>query len=1019
MEFKLFFFITLIYIPGLSALTVGSPKNPVAVGSNVTLSLNDSMTITVGSWLYGSGTVVFWYPGDTITGSSFDEGIAFNSSSYDLVLTSVTLSRSGLYVIESLKPLLSKGQFRLEVQDPVSNVSLNISNTSLVEFNDSATFTCSARGTPTWFSWQNGSSVVMAGGRIELRNDGQVLAINGMTRYDQGPFKCTVANNISREESTQINLNISYGPSNLTMTVLPEKMEYVSGSAISLSCSADSKPAASFYWMYNEIPLNVSGPNLILTNITQDQTGKYTCVAQNAITLRYAPVTKTIRIVDPISSVVVNPTAGNPKENMNFSLTCDVVGPDDSIHWMKTGMYLLPDYRITFSIDNSTLNFNQLTVNDDGQYQCKASNAVSSMTSQAYNFVVNYGPTNTTASGPNVAAEGFNVTLRCSADSRPQSQFSWYFNGSKVADGSMYKTGALSPNNSGQYTCMAFNDITGRSRNASLKLTVIVPVTTVTVNEGNQQPVFNQSFTLICSANGDVGHIQWIKNNMYLLPNNSISFSNDNSTLRFNQLTFSDDGQYQCGASNAVSSIISKAYKLMVNYGPWNTTISGPAVGAAGSNVTFSCSADSRPQSQYNWIFNSTKVAEGPVYVTGILSINDAGQYTCMAFNNITGSSNASVELTIKYPPRDVEVYSNKKPILNQSFTLSCNYKGDVDSIQWMKNGMYLLPNNSISFSIDNSTLSFNQLTLGDDGQYQCEASNAVSNMTSQAYNLMVNYGPLNTEMTGPAMLETGSIVTFNCSADSYPQSQYIWFFNNSKVAEGPMYMTGVLLPNNSGQYTCMAFNNITGSSNNASVALTVIDGVTLSVSSSPLIPLASQNLQLFCNVNGRYNSLQWLRNNQNFQPSDRVTVSVDNTTVIFKPLQTADNGKYQCVATNILKQHISQPFSLVANFGPQSVQIFLRPGITTILTCKAVSEPPAVYRWFNENNTLVGNQSSVVVPIDSILGSNYTCEAKNPLTNMTVYTSINAPDAAVSVQASMLLTALLALLLPVLHEWL
>ncbi|XP_052002358.1 carcinoembryonic antigen-related cell adhesion molecule 1 isoform X1 [Xyrauchen texanus] len=1018
MEFKLFFFITLIWIPGLSALTVVSSKNPVAVGSNVTLSLNDSITITVGSWLYGSGTVLFWYPGDTVTGSSFNEGMSFNNISYALTLTSVTLNRSGLYVLEKLSPPSSKGEFRLEVQEPVSNVSLNVSSTSLVEYNDSVTFTCSARGTPTWFSWQNGSSVVMAQGRVELSNNGQVLAINGITRYDQGPFNCIVSNNISREESTQINLNISYGPSNMTMTVLQEKMAYVSGSAISLSCSADSKPAASFYWMYNEVPLNVSGPNLILTNVTQDQTGNYTCVAQNAVTLRYASVTKTIRIVDPITSVVVNPTAGNPKENMNFSLTCDVVGPDDSIHWMKTGMYLLPDYRITFSIDNSTLYFNQLTVNDDGQYQCEASNDVSIMTSQVYNFMVNYGPWNTTITGPAVVAAGSSVTFRCSADSRPQSQFSWFFNGSKVADGSVYMTGALSPNNSGPYTCMAFNNITGSSRNASLKLTVIVPVTTVMVNEGNRQPVFNQSFTLICSASGDVGYIQWIKNNMHLLPNNIISFSNDNSTLIFNQLSFSDDGQYQCEASNAVSNMTSQAYNLMVNYGPWNTTITGPAVVAAGSSVTFRCSADSRPQSQFSWYFNGSKVADDSVYVTGALSPNNSGPYTCMAFNNITGSSsNASVKLTIKYPPRDVDVYSSQMPILNQSFTLACNYKGDVDSIQWMKNGMYLLPNNSISFSSDNSTLSFKQLTLGDDGQYQCEASNAFSNMTSQAYNLMVNYGPFNTTITGPAISETESIVAFNCSADSHPKSQYIWFFNNSKVAEGPVYMTGALLLNNSGQYTCMAFNNITGSSNNASLTLTVIESVTLNVSSSPLIPLASQDLHLFCNVNGVY-SLRWLRNNQNFQPSKTVTVSEDKTTVIFKPLQTtSDNGNYQCVATNIVRQHISQPFNLVAKYGPQRVQIFLHPGITTTLTCKALSEPPAVYRWFNENNTVVGNQSSVIVPIDSILGRNYTCEAKNPLTNVTVYTSINASsDATVSVQASMLLTALLALLLPVLH---
>lgn len=81
--------------------------------------------------------------------------------------------------------------------------------TNLVEFNDTVTFTCNASGTPLWFSWQNRSSIVTAGGRVELRNGGRELFINGVMRYDEGPFKCLVENNISKVETNQTNLNIS------------------------------------------------------------------------------------------------------------------------------------------------------------------------------------------------------------------------------------------------------------------------------------------------------------------------------------------------------------------------------------------------------------------------------------------------------------------------------------------------------------------------------------------------------------------------------------------------------------------------------------------------------------------------------------------------------------------------------------------------------------------------------------------------------------------------------------------
>lgn len=82
------------------------------------------------------------------------------------------------------------------------------------------------------------------------------------------------------------------------------------------------------------------------------------------------------------------------------------------------------------------------------------------------------GPNNTAASGSNIAAVGSSVTFSCSSDSRPQSQYKWYFSGLNVKNGSVYVTTPLSKSDSGQYTCMAFNSITGRSSDASVTLTV-------------------------------------------------------------------------------------------------------------------------------------------------------------------------------------------------------------------------------------------------------------------------------------------------------------------------------------------------------------------------------------------------------------------------------------------------------------------------------------------------------------------------------------------------------------------
>ena len=68
---------------------------------------------------------------------------------------------------------------------------------------------------------------------------------------------------------------------------------------------------------------------------------------------------------------------------------------------------------------------------------------------------------------------GHSVTFNCSASSQPPSQFSWIFNDSQVGAGSVYETGALILANNGEYTCVAFNNITGRNRTVSKMLTII------------------------------------------------------------------------------------------------------------------------------------------------------------------------------------------------------------------------------------------------------------------------------------------------------------------------------------------------------------------------------------------------------------------------------------------------------------------------------------------------------------------------------------------------------------------
>uniref|UniRef100_A0A4W4E662 Ig-like domain-containing protein n=1 Tax=Electrophorus electricus TaxID=8005 RepID=A0A4W4E662_ELEEL len=875
-------------ILGVYPVTLVPSSNPVAAGGNVTLTLNPATNIEAGNWLFENNVMVFWYPGNFILEGSSPGRVSFNSSSLQLSLCFLQVNDSGRYTLQGAIPPL-RAEVALSVQEPITNVSLAVSQTNLVEFNDSVTFTCSAHGTPLEFSWRNRSSELTSGGSVQLSSDGRILTITNLTRYDQGPFTCIVANGISNGTSGTIYLKISYGPSNLTMIVIPKKTGYISGSNITLTCSADSSPPALFLWSNNNVFLNTSGQSLQLTNASQNQTGSYTCIAHNTVTLRYTTTNKTILILDPVSFATVLPSSNQPIFNMSFTLSCDIIGPVDSTYWEKNGLYLHSDSRIFLSNQNKTLTLTQLTLPDDGDYQCVASNSVSNMTSGSYRLMVNYGPWNTSVSGPAIAAVLSSVSLNCCASSQPPSEYTWYFNGSKVAEGTTYMTGALSLNNSGEYTCITYNNITSRSGKSLPSVRFLIPyiISSAMVLPSSNQPIFNMSFILSCDIVGPVDSTYWEKNGLYLHSDSRIFLSNKNKTLTLTQLTLSDDGDYQCVASNSVSNMTSGSYRLIVNCeftinslgqvkisadsnmtslplcfldGPWSSTISGPDIAEVGSSVTLNCSAPSRPPCEYTWYFSGSNVAKGPVFETGVLSLNSSGQYTCMAHNNITNrSSSATWNLTVI-------------------------------------------------------------------GRTVTSALNRVENNKQMQFHLLHNF---------------------------------IFLLYNDF---SQMYHFGEILP--------CAFSS---------------EGIySVVVTPSMLIPLASKDLQLFCNITGFYSSIQWLKDGLKFNTTRTATVSMDNTTLAFQPLLIIDDGTYQCAAKNAIGNHVSKSYKLTANYGPMNLMITVEVGNDITLTCDAKSQPQSVYYWIVDNGTDVREGAKIIISM-SALGNNYTCVARNPLTNVTL----------------------------------
>ncbi|XP_034729098.1 carcinoembryonic antigen-related cell adhesion molecule 1 [Etheostoma cragini] len=996
-----------------ASFQIYASENPLPVGNNVTLSSKNP--VTSGAWLFNNEIIVMIYPGGQITNDNWIKRVTFNLTTSSLTIMSLQLEDSGVYTLQGINSF--RAQLSLSVQVPISNVSVRANATNLVEFNDTAVLMCSVlNGSSLSFVWLNGSSVVATGSMVQLSNGGATLTIVSVTRYDQGPFRCNASNGVSQEVSLPVLLNISYGPSNTTMMIMPMRSTYITGSNITLLCSADSLPPAKIQWMVDGMYLNQSGPQLQLQKVQTSNSGNYQCLFYNTVTLRSSSKSAMISILEPIGAVVVNNTGGPVILHERLTLHCEATGVVASYQWWRNGQPITTDN--TTIIENMTLIILSVQLSDNGNYQCQAFNSVSNMTSSPYMVKVNYGPQMPTVMGPNMAKTGDNATFTCNASSNPTATYQWFFNDSLVANTSQYVTPLLTEEMSGTYTCMAFNNITGKNSTAYTMLTVLAPVTWAIIKIVGGQPIQNHTFTLTCEASGDVDSIIWMYGGSQLFAGNTRNFSMDRATLTFDPVMISDNGNYQCKASNPLSSSSSQNFTLEVLYGPQTPTIMGPNMAKAGDNATFSCYASSNPTASYQWFFNDSLVANTSQYVTPLLTKKMSGMYTCMAFNNITGkNSTAYTMLTVLAPVTWASIkIVGAQPILNHTFTLTCEASGDVDSIIWMYGGSQLFAGNTRNFSMDRATLTFDPVMISDNGNYQCKASNPLSSSSSQNFTLEVLYGPQTPTIMAPNMAKAGVNATFSCYASSNPTASYQWFFNDSLVANTSQYVTPLLTKKMSGTYTCMAFNNITGKNSTAYTMLTVLAPVSwASIKIVGAQPILNHTFTLTCEASGDVDSIIWMYGGSQLFAGNTRNFSMDRATLTFDPVMISDNGNYQCKASNPLSSSSSQNFTLEVLYGPQMPTIMgpnmAKAGENATFSCYASSNPTASYQWFF-NDSLVANTSQYVTPLlTKEMSGTYTCMAFNNITgkNSTAYTMLTVFDPLKYVHIETPMTAAIA----------
>uniref|UniRef100_A0A4X2KL35 Ig-like domain-containing protein n=1 Tax=Vombatus ursinus TaxID=29139 RepID=A0A4X2KL35_VOMUR len=181
---------------------------------------------------------------------------------------------------------------------------------------------------------------------------------------------------------------------------------------------------------------------------------------------------------------------------------------------------------------------------------------------------------------------------------------------------------------------------------------------TITANSTNVME--NSTLVFTCNTEHEGMNILWFFNNKSLSLNEGQYLSDGDLILTVKNVTRKHAGSYQCEIWNPISSNRSDPLEVTVNYGPDDILFSPSPAGDEirvifQQSLTLVCQVESYPPAQYEWRVNVTVSPEftNNTYIIQNVSWEDSGQYTCLAWNNVTelSVSKAVTVRVIEQPP--------------------------------------------------------------------------------------------------------------------------------------------------------------------------------------------------------------------------------------------------------------------------------------------------------------------------------------------------------------------------------
>ncbi|XP_071050518.1 cell adhesion molecule Dscam2 isoform X1 [Onthophagus taurus] len=617
-----------------------------------------------------------------------------------------------------------------------------------------------------------------------------LLISNASYDRDNGKFECKV-----KAGGSGTNLHSqSYSLTVLTPPQAPTVMPgtYVTateGKTLDLTCSTmggSPDPIVRWYREDSDYPLETALKNggsrdqattatLAITPDKEDDGAVFRCEVWNRAMGQNKKLEATVTLsVNYFPRVEVGPE--NPlkiERDSAATLQCNVDAKPKatSIHWARNGRF------ITTSTNHV---LHRVSIQDAGQYTCRADNGLGKVGEKEITLDVLYAPIVTLESKTKEAEEGETVTIKCNVTANPFSHIIEWIHDSKPdfrQNGDTLRLNRVSAENAGTYICRAVNLLkpSGVPNNraplekiGNASIAVLIRHKPGKARIMPDKPIANEgsAVTLTCTASPSgwpAPQYRWFK----MGNDGQSSILATGIKYSINSANIVNEGTYNCQATNELGPGEVASVTLEVHQPPsFKYKLKPLETKRVGDpNFSVACSAKGKPKPTVRWLKDNEELtadtnmyevktehsvsSNNAVSVQSILRFSgkarpnsnellpsDRGTYTC-AFENEVRNAESSMHLRIEHEPIILHKYNKVAFDKHETAEVICKVQaypkpefkwffGSSNSQLTSSAGHYVIKPSNKENDTYISKLQISDIKQQDYGEYNCHVMNSL-----------------------------------------------------------------------------------------------------------------------------------------------------------------------------------------------------------------------------------------------------------------------------------------------------